>query len=117
MPGGAGVASPATTPLPITTPASIEEPTTAEARPFLELHLGPLVVDGETTAPHRWSARTLVSPSLPLRPMAMDEQERWDRAGSGREEAATEQAKVAKVAKDANAPRGRRDESCERYGR
>jgi hypothetical protein len=60
---------------------SIEEPTAAEARPFLELLLEPLVVDGETMAPHRWSARTLVSPSLPLRPMAMDEQERWDRAG------------------------------------
>jgi hypothetical protein len=37
--------------------------------------------------------------------------------GSGREEPATEQAKVAKAAKDANAPRGSRDESCERYGR
>jgi hypothetical protein len=49
--------------------------------------------------------------------MAMDEQERRDRAGSGREEAATEQAKVAKAAKAANAPGGRRDESCERYGK
>ena len=43
--------------------------------------LEPLVVDGETVPLHRWSARTLVSSSLPLRPMAVGEQERRDRAG------------------------------------
>ena len=54
-----------------------EEPTAAEARPFLENYLGPLVVDGETMAPLALGTRTLTCPpSLPRRPLAMDEQER-----------------------------------------